>query len=156
MNKKTFLVLFTLLFLLSCGRQMRKFVGADYRSELDKIDDRVLQNEEDIKNLKQDLNLFINELSNLETKDENLQQDVDLLTQELAIIQGHENIVEFIDPCGPEGSFDEIVLKTASGKFVAFFQSGNKRFLSQLPNGNYVTTDGTNCNFSISGTNLVD
>lgn len=63
-------------------------------------------------------------------------------------------VTQIIDPCGDSAGFDEVVLKTTAGEYLAYFQSEGKRFLSKLTNGNYVTTDGTSCHFTVNGVNL--
>lgn len=63
-------------------------------------------------------------------------------------------VVEIIDPCGPQRNdgFDEVILKLGNGQYLASFSDNangkNTRF-SLLPSGNYQTTDGTGCNFTI-------
>lgn len=69
------------------------------------------------------------------------------------------SIVEVIDPCGnAAGVYDEVILKMANGTLIASFSennNGKNTRLSVLPQGNYQTTDGTSCNFSVSNTNNV-
>lgn len=55
---------------------------------------------------------------------------------------------ETVDPCGAQGSFDEVLFKTEAGPFVAFY-SGSGGFLTVLHDGDYVTSDGTHCYFTI-------
>lgn len=63
-------------------------------------------------------------------------------------------VVAIVDPCGqqnPNGQ-DEVLLKLGNGKYLASFSdnsNGLNTRLGLLPNGNYVTTDGTSCHFSI-------
>ena len=63
-------------------------------------------------------------------------------------------VIEIIDPCGAQQAqgFDEVILKLGNGKYLASFSDNangkNTRF-GLLPHGNYQTTDGTNCNFTI-------
>lgn len=59
-------------------------------------------------------------------------------------------IVGTVDPCGPQGRFDEVLLKLANGQVLAHFASGNKQFLTIVPPGNYTVTDGTGCKFTIT------
>lgn len=63
-------------------------------------------------------------------------------------------VVEIIDPCGPEhpSGFDEVILKLGNGQYLASFSdnaNGKNTRLGLLPSGNYQTTDGTGCNFTI-------
>lgn len=63
---------------------------------------------------------------------------------------GAYSITELIDPCGKEANFDEILLRTANGQLMAlYFDTKKKAFLTVITPGNYVTTDGTDCYFSV-------
>lgn len=60
-------------------------------------------------------------------------------------------VVQLIDPCGDSiGQFDEILLKLSDGTIIAYFEHGSKRFLTVVSDGNYRTTDASNCAFSVS------
>ena len=58
-------------------------------------------------------------------------------------------IVEFVDPCGSESSFDEVLMKLGDERVLAHFASESKQFFTFLSPGSYKTTDGTNCYFKI-------
>lgn len=60
------------------------------------------------------------------------------------------SFTEIIDPCGKQSSFDEVLFKTVSGTIIAHYSHGSKQFLTLVPPGRYVTTDGTNCYFTIT------
>lgn len=68
--------------------------------------------------------------------------------------------VDIIDPCGQEGNYDEVILVTNAGQFVAYFaQNGaaNQSRLTILEEGpTYKTTDGTNCKFKVENGVIVD
>lgn len=64
------------------------------------------------------------------------------------------NIHSFVDPCGNGPGFDEIVIKTVGGQFIALGKQGNNFFLQLLSNGNYTTRDQQSCNYTISGSNI--
>ena len=63
------------------------------------------------------------------------------------------SVSEVIDPCGAESNFDEVLLKLANGAVVASFSENanglNTRFVIIGP-GNYMTTDGTSCQFTVN------
>lgn len=59
-------------------------------------------------------------------------------------------VTEMIDPCGDQSAFDEILMRLANDQLVAHFSSGSLQFLTVLPPGNYVTTDGTHCYFTVN------
>lgn len=62
---------------------------------------------------------------------------------------GTSSVVEVIDPCGDQGRFDEVLLRLEDGSILAHFSSGNRQFLTFIGPGNYRTTDGLACNFTI-------
>lgn len=63
-------------------------------------------------------------------------------------------VTSIIDPCGDAaGVVDEVLLKLANGQVLVSFSassSGNNTRLAVLPPGNYVTTDGSNCHFTLT------
>lgn len=58
-------------------------------------------------------------------------------------------ITEIIDPCGDQSGFDEVILRTANEELLAHFASGSLQYLTLLPPGSYVTTDGHSCYFTV-------
>lgn len=65
--------------------------------------------------------------------------------------KGEDAILEVIDPCGPsDDGFDEVILKLNTGDLMAYFESGDRRFLTLLTPGNYITTDTQRCAFTIT------
>lgn len=84
-----------------------------------------------------------------------IQVQVNQNTADIAAIQGYPSIVEFIDPCGDGPGFDEVLLKTATGQYVAYFESGGNRFLSLLSAGSYATTDASACHFTVHANGTV-
>lgn len=73
---------------------------------------------------------------------------------------GASALVEVIDPCGAETAFDEVILVyEVNGEllYIAYFESGSKRYLTQLDTGvNYETTDGTQCRFTLDESGIVE
>jgi hypothetical protein len=59
------------------------------------------------------------------------------------------SVVNIINPCGDSSGFDEVLLKLANGSLMAHYSHGNKQFLTLLTPGNYATTDGESCNFTV-------
>lgn len=80
----------------------------------------------------------------------NLNADV-LVLQSVADTQ----ISELIDPCGPSGGYDEVLLKLGDGSIVAYFEQGSNRFLSVIVAGSYQTSDAQHCHFSVSASNVI-
>lgn len=66
-------------------------------------------------------------------------------------------VVGLVDPCGDKpGVYDEVFLRLANGQLIASFSDNsnglNTRF-SVIGPGNYVTTDGSHCYFSVDSNN---
>lgn len=82
-----------------------------------------------------------------------LQASVNSALVQIATLQGYQNIVSIKDPCGAQGSYNEVFLKLSTGKYLASFSDNanglNTRF-SVLTDGNFVTTDGSHCYFTVS------
>lgn len=97
-----------------------------------------------------------------------LQQQIDSLTQRIDYQQVIVNnmqielsnlaisgdpIVEYYDPCNNGPGFDEVLMRTRSGKYIAYFEEtgSSKRFLTILQSGtSYVTTDTQKCAFTLN------
>lgn len=72
---------------------------------------------------------------------------------QIAILQGYTHIVEALDVCGDSpGHIDEVLLRLSDGTLLASFSDNvnglNTRF-SIIPPGNYQTSDGTSCFFTV-------
>jgi hypothetical protein len=65
------------------------------------------------------------------------------------------SIIEMKDPCGDQSGFDEVLLKTASGSWIAHFASGQSQFLTVLTPGTYITTDGSHCYFTLNANGTI-
>jgi len=63
------------------------------------------------------------------------------------------SLTEILDPCGPQTTYDEVLLRLANGTILASFSQNvnglNTRFVV-IPPGTYQTSDGTNCIFTIN------
>ncbi len=66
---------------------------------------------------------------------------------------GLDSIIEVIDPCGNATSkVDEVLLRLSTGELLVLFadnSSGKNPRLAIIESGTYVTTDGTNCVFTV-------
>jgi len=105
------------------------------------------------------LELLINstegDVTTLQTLSTTLQVQVADLLIDMATIQGYNNIVSIVDPCGNHPTkIDEVFLKLSTGRIVSSFSDTaaglNTRF-SLLTDGSFSTTDGTGCSFTVSG-----
>jgi hypothetical protein len=63
---------------------------------------------------------------------------------------GQDSIIEVINPCGVEGGFEEVLFRLSNGKVYAVYFSGSLSFLTELTPGNYQTTDGHSCSFTVN------
>jgi chromosome segregation ATPase len=121
------------------------------RSKVRRIASRVRRTRQQVRDLRQTVRSLLDQL-------EDSQADIDLLEsavasneQRLAELESDESISELIDPCGDNvGEFDEVIFKTQQGKYLSYFEDGGRRFLAELPDGNYRTTDRQQCRFTIS------
>lgn len=72
---------------------------------------------------------------------------------------GTDAIVQIIDPCGDApGIYDEVILKLSNGTLLASFSdnaNGNNTRFSVLTAGNYTTTDGSNCHFTVNANGTI-
>jgi len=79
---------------------------------------------------------------------EDLEDELDNHGFRIAGLENNRKIRGVIRPCA---TAKELLLKFDNGLLLGYFENGNKRYLSELSNGNYTTTDGTGCNFNVSG-----
>lgn len=87
-----------------------------------------------------------------------LQGQVNSNVSQLVVLQNQNNVVEYLDPCGDYANhYDELILKTSNGDYLAYFEIGSNRFLTKLiRNTQYQTTDQQGCSFKIDNNgNLV-
>lgn len=68
-----------------------------------------------------------------------------------------QTIIELINPCGdsPLVTHEEVLLRLSDGRILAHYASGTNQFLVEVQPGNYVTTDGSNCHFTITNNGQV-
>jgi prefoldin subunit 5 len=154
-----------------------KGIGAEETGDIKKLDKKVkslAEKIEDLENNFTSLNADISAVSDsvtelridMEDGDEtlqgqintlngivdSLQDDMDDVQEELSEVSTGQNIVRHIDPCGDQsGHYDEILMVTQDGTVIAYFEVGNKRFLSELtPGVLYQTTDNQACRFKVT------
>lgn len=178
MNKTSKLLTVTLLFtFFSCGKiqplktagQLVEGLVIKAPQELTKkalglkddndseLEDRVSALEQEVSQINTVLDSLQSQIDDGESDQDTVEQLVALNQSRLAALETSSRIAEIIDPCGDDpANFDEVVLKTASGSFLAYFEQGGRRFLSELPDGNYRTTDRQRCRFSIDNGVLID
>jgi hypothetical protein len=100
-------------------------------------------------------------ISGLSSTDASLQAQLNALQASMVTVQAQannvqaqlsttESIVDYLDCNGDNPGFDEVVLRTKSGKLIAYFETGSKRFLSVLIPGSYQTSDASSCPFTVN------
>lgn len=83
-----------------------------------------------------------------------LQNQATAMQASIVNLQLQEGVVAYLNPCGVNPGYNEVLMKTSSGKVIAFFESGGNRFLTILTqNTNYRTTDADQCYFHIDSNN---
>lgn len=93
-------------------------------------------------------------IANLQSSLSSAQTMINALSSQIVTLQNNVNISQVIDPCNDApNKYDEVIFKMSNGTYVASFSDNasglNTRF-SVLPVGNYQSTDGTNCRFSVN------
>lgn len=118
---------------------------------------KIAKNEEKIDDLYDLLDGLYLQLDYTDNSIDMLQQLIVANQVRLAGLESNKSVSSIIDPCGDyPNKYDEVVLQMSSGEFIAYFESGGKRFLSILGDGNYRTSDKQSCNFTISNGQLID
>lgn len=67
-------------------------------------------------------------------------------------IQGPATPINIIDPCGKQSANDEILIRLSDRTIISSFSdsaSGANTRFALLGPGNYITTDATNCHFTV-------
>lgn len=62
---------------------------------------------------------------------------------------GQDAIIEVINPCDPQMKHDEVIFRLADGRLFGYFENKGRRYLTLLVPGQYETTDGTTCRFTV-------
>lgn len=129
--------------------------------QLQDLQDRLLQLEQDFSAALEDGGEayadILAKIAAIKGSNTTLQSSVNSLIAQMEQLQSQDKIVEFIDPCPSVQSsgYKEILLKSSSGKLIAYFESGATRFLTELVPGNYRTTDSRSCSFTVNSDSSV-
>ena len=89
-------------------------------------------------------------IQQLQAEINNVTSDVINLQTQLTELATGDTVTEMIDPCGASPGYNEVLLRTGSGKTVAYFEQGSKRFLSVIGQGSYQTTVASACLFTVN------
>lgn len=118
----------------------------DLGNRLNDLDRRLATFQLEMGDLESSIVQLGNDLDNFEHDLDQVEINVTDALNRLSQLEGETRVVEIVKPC-PNAK--EVLIKLSDGRVVAYFEQGGSRYLSFLGNGNYRTTDGTNCNFSI-------
>lgn len=145
--------LFTLTLLVSCGRvesPKRLFDFLDNTKQIEKNSERIGELERRINEQQNVLNGLGDQIGAVNVDQDMLTDLISSNSATLATLQVNVTVKEMIDPCGDNpNQFDEVLLVMTDGSIIGYFEQRGKRFLTQLPDGNFRTTDKQACNFSI-------
>lgn len=116
----------------------------------------VVDNADFVNTVTADLQLEIEQLEDSVAYQQTIIND---MIGDISELANQDSILEYVLPCGDRaGIYDETLLRTKSGKLIAYFESGSNRFLSELPPGTYSTTDqNPRCQFTVdSNFNIIN
>lgn len=89
-----------------------------------------------------------------------LQSQANSAQAQITALQAQDSIVDYLDCAvgnvvdGP--GYDEVILRTKSGKLIAYFKdNGSREFLTLLTPGSYRTTDQQACSFTVNSAGLM-
>lgn len=158
-----------LLLLASCGN------NKGLNARLDGVEAKNREQDERLSALELQTNTLILSITDLTQELEIIQENEESSTENISSViqalqtQVNANIIQIaaldletsnsitqiVDPCGNGAGYDEVILKTKAGEYLAYFEHGSQRYLTKLEIGNYMTTDGTGCHFSLTSTGLI-
>lgn len=131
----------------------RKLLGIDedLREDVDNNSDSIQEIEDRLSGLETSLSLVSQNINKVEYDQDIVENTISMLQSDIAALQNKTTVREIIDPCGDNlGQFDEVLILLDDGSIIGYFEQGDKRFLTQLPDGNFRTTDNQQCNFTIN------
>lgn len=168
------LTLLALSLLVSCGKYATKDELNDLDNRVNEVENRILELDNKIMNngriiermytnlqtqinqtfaeLEADDEKFNAEKNNVLAMIETLQAQTTELVAKQAALELEDRVIGVFDPCPSVSSngFKESFFQMSSGKIVAYFEDGGKRFLTVLKTGTaYRTTDSRACTFTI-------
>lgn len=159
---KKLLLLTAALLLTSCGAINDK-CGGDVRLACDVFfgelpeenGNRIAEIEKELSGIKLDMEALN---SRVEVVIEDMEGLNSLVTEHGTDIEALEEVIEssiseVVKPCP---GAKEVLLVTGDNRVIGYFEHGDKRYLSLLVDGNYRTTDGTRCNFSVANSGTTD
>jgi len=89
----------------------------------------------------------------LETSDVEMQSHIEDVVERLVVLEMAESVISVIDPCPLIMStmgYKEMLFEMSSGVIIGYFESGSKRFLTEIKRGvSYRTTDDRECIFTL-------
>lgn len=131
------LLLLTTLSLVSCGNP-EAYVKTD-TTQIDSI--------------QRELELVKLKLAALELSGSNTQDEMESLIARIVALETARPVIEVLDPCPnveSNSGYREMLFQLDDGKVIGYFESGSKRFLTEIKQGvSYRTTDDRHCIFTL-------
>ncbi len=131
------LLLFTLTILASCGNP----------------EAYIITDNSQITNIQNELDRLKLQITELELSDSNTQDEIDALIARIVALETATPVIGVIDPCpaiASNSGYKEMLFELSDGKVIGYFESGNRRFLTEIKRGvSYQTTDDRACIFTL-------
>ena len=161
-SMKKILIVAIAFMLTGCGLQnqindLKNRANLD-ESQINSIAKRIQTLEYTVDSTKAQLLLLANNDKADQVAISTLQAQYATALSQLATLNGYTNIVGIKDPCGAQGTYNEIYLKISDGRYLGSYSQSsngmNTRFIV-LTDGDYTTMDGTSCKFTVSKSGTV-
>ena len=159
---KKMLLLATTFFMCGCGLQnqindLKNRANLD-ESQINAIAKRIQVLEYTVDSTKNQLIALSNANNVTQNTISTLQTQLSTALVQLATLNGYTNVVSVKDPCGAQGTYNELFLKLSNGQYLTTFSQKDNQLATRfafLTDGNYITNDQTSCNFTVSGNGTV-
>jgi septal ring factor EnvC (AmiA/AmiB activator) len=126
------------------------------QSQLVTLNTNAEANSVQITNINNTINELLDNSEYLLERIDYQQTVINSMLVDITNLQNNESIAEIYDVCGDKiGYFDEVIIKTSSGKLLAYFESSGDRFLTVLTPGNYISTDKQKCKFTVNSSGQI-
>jgi uncharacterized coiled-coil protein SlyX len=140
------LLAFTLTLLASCGDNPTYISHPDYQGQIDDLNGRVGELDKRLLIFQGELNTLDAAVTENGVSIDQLEINVNDLLNRVSDLESDVRIDAIQSPC-PDS--DEVLVYLDDGRIMAYFETGNKRYLSILSSGTYRTTDNASCTFTV-------
>jgi hypothetical protein len=130
----------------NCGSDIEEFCNFTFGT-------RESDQNENLDQLRKELELVKLKLIALELSDEVDQLEMEALTARVIVLETTTPVIAVIDPCPnvtSNSGYKEMLFRLDNGTVIGYFENGNKRFLTEIKHGvSYRTTDDRQCIFTL-------